>query len=212
MKALLPVLLLAFTSVANAEISVNKNDIKSSEVTLNITGTEASELKKIILDYEGSLDSILKAGIKDEHDASTIRSLNCGADACQMIVSAEALTNKDTQDYYDDNFNKKLLTLSNSQALVTPQMGRGLDGAKAKMDARFLRLLMEKSNDSKNIRVSRSMPSNLKNPDQISSPLYEVTLSTGNLSIKCYSSIVTGMGVVNFLEESCSVEARANLK
>lgn len=42
--------------------------------------------------------------------------------------------------------------------------------------------------------------------------LYEVIFELPSLSIVCYSSIVTGMGVQNFLSESCSVTATALLR
>lgn len=208
MKKIIPVLILAMTSTVHADVKIKKLENRTENpVILTFTGEEARALKEIANDYDGTIDSILQNGA-GKNDFSMIRGLRCGTDTCVMELEAEVLTKEDTREYYAEKFNKSLKNLADGEVLISPLMGKSSEGMTA-LDSRFLRLMMEKSNESNLVHIKTSRPSSLKNAEQISSTLYEVSMKSGALSITCYSSIVTGMGNVNFLSESCSVNAVA---
>lgn len=209
MKALVPVLFLVATSVARAEVTISRSELQNSHITLNITGSDARDLKNLLGDNSIRVDLQNSKDI----DNSDIRYLRCGADSCEMVLSSRVYTNKDADHVFSEDFKAELLALDDSQVLLSPHVGVGLDGpVESKADSLFLRLLMDKSREVKEIRVSRKMPSNLKGADDLVSNLYKLSFNTKNISFTCHSSIVTGMGDVNFLNEGCSVEAVAQVK
>lgn len=199
-------LVLSFSTVAFADITVDKNTNKYGPVTMTITGSDAAVLSDLIKD-----DSILAEQI-NSRDASAIRSLSCNGDSCTLLFEGELKSNKDTEDYYDKSFNKTLLGLKDDQRIVTGTMGRGFDGVSSDYEARITRLLLEQSQINKNIKIKRYSLSKIGKGPEGTIRLFDISLKISSLEISCYSTLYTDMGNVNKVFENCSLTATATVK
>lgn len=205
---MIPALFLCFSSIAHAGLELRSTKGVSDEKQIVLTGRDALNLRKVINDYEDAVDTVLKKGASDD-DPSMIRSIDCrSADSCVVSIDAEVLTKNDTQDYYSEDFNKVLRSLADDEVVISSHMGRASgEGGVSTLDARFLRLMQEAASQTDVVRSQSFKPASMRNADEVSSKLYEVSFKTGKMNLTCYSSIITGMGLVNFLEESCSIKA-----
>ncbi len=196
---------------AFAGVEIQKGSSRYGTVMMKLTGEEAQLIKALSSGYDGKADMYLQKGAAKE-DVSNIRSVNCASEVeCTIVYDAEVLTNKDQQDFYGKAFNEKLKSMSVDQALIMPTMGKG-GGNETPYDARVLRLLMENPSGMKGISIQSFRPSAKTTGEVVSSRLYEVQVKTKSMKLTCFSSIITGMGVQNFLEETCSIEAIAQQK
>lgn len=197
-------------SVAQANVSIERAQIKSSEIIVTVSGEDAKILKTFISGYDNEVDSVI-AKAANTDDYSSIRAIACAGEVCTVRAEASAYGKADTQDYYDKDFNQKLRGLQDDQVVVMSN-AKEMTGAKSSYEARILRLMIENAQGLKNVSSKNFKANSLKQADLVSSLLYEVRLDLSSLSIVCYSSIVTGMGVQNFLSENCSFTATANVK
>lgn len=195
---------------AQAEVTIQRSNLRDSTIKMKVTGEDAKALVQLTRDYNGAEDMYLAKGASKE-DFSSIRNLRCSEDACTIEFNGDVYSASDAEDYYTDEFNAKLRSLRADEVIVSDRMTE-MSGAPLFYESRILRLMIENRSEMKGIQYKRSLPLSLTKKDVVASPLYEARLKSNNLSIVCYSQIVTGMGVVNFLNESCSLNAKAKVQ
>lgn len=193
-----------------AEVVIQRSELKDSTIKMKVTGEEAKALAQLTRDYNGSEDMYLAKGAGKE-DFSSIRNLRCSGDICTIEFDGDVYMASDAEDYYTDEFNAKLKSLGADEVLVSPRMA-DLNGAPHFYEARLLRLMIENRSEMKSIQYKKFSPLSLTKKDVVASSLYEASLKLKDLSIICHSQIVTGMGVVNFLNESCSLNVKARVQ
>lgn len=207
-KATLSVCLLALSvsTIASANVRINKDAPAYGEIALIITGDDARIISEVISE-RSSLEK--KA---DQKDLSNIRAVSCGLNDCTIIVDGESKTNKDTEDYYSKSYNKQLLALKDSERLVSaPTLGKGYDGGTNTYDAKVLRAILD-NNQSLNAKITRYSTSKIgKGGDSGVVPLFKIEWKLSSLNITCYSTLYTDMGDVNRVHESCSISAVGSL-
>lgn len=190
------------TFSAQAEVKlVSEND---NGVSIRVTGKDVATLQAVL--ENGSLDE--GAG---KNDYSTIRSLTCDKDSCTIVARGSLLTAADSQDYYTKDFQKTLKSLKANQVLLTGHMGEGNDGTVDEFDGRVTRALMN-AHFAQADGVEAKLERNLKT--KITSDLGSVVVMTASagteVKIKCYTSVELQMGVQNFTQNTCNVDAVVN--
>ncbi len=198
-----------FITIAKSEAAQYSNEPR----TLLIAGEDAKTLRKLLAGYDETMDTVL-AKNAEQNDNSDIRSLKCSDsdETCTLVFKGDAFSNKDGEDYYTKSFNTSVKGLAENQILLTNST-KQLDGSKASYEARILNILMENKHKVPGLKYIIHKPIGLTNPQvNVSNLLYEVELKLQNIQLRCYSSIVTGMGNTNFLHENCAIQAIANVK
>lgn len=206
------VTLITLSTIANAQVEIDKSQLHQSKTlrTFTVKGQDALTLRKLVSDYEMQPDHILSQAI-DKADNSSIRSVQCGANTCTIQFEGDVHTNKDTKEYYSEEFNNQLLSLKDNQVFIS-EYSKDFTGSPSQYEARILRLMQENSNEISGISEKISKPLSTKSPDTVSSLLYQLNLKLNSMKLTCYSSIVTGMGNLNFLSEVCGLEVVADVK
>ncbi|MES2802197.1 MAG: hypothetical protein V4654_06865 [Bdellovibrionota bacterium] len=198
-------------------ITIEKSEAvqySSEPRTLVISGEDATTLRKLLAGYNETIDTVL-AKNAEPSDMSDIRSLKCSDSeaTCTLVFKGYAFFNEDTEDYYTPSFNALVNSLAGNQVLLTNRVKQLEAGSKTSYEARILNILMENKHKVPGLKYKIHKPAGLSDPQvNVSHLLYEVELKLQNIQLRCYSSIVTGMGSTNFLHENCSVQAIANVK
>lgn len=203
MKSVLLMSAIAFFSMsAQAEVKLVSSD--QNGIAIRVTGKDVKTLKEI-LEY-GSLDNVAAT-----NDYSTIRSLSCDKDSCTIVTRGDLKTSADAADYYTNDLNKTLGSLKDNQVLLlAPGIGAGNNGTIDEMDGRVTRALMNAQlSEGVKVKMERNLRTKLK-ADQGSLLVLTAAAELSEIKIKCYTSLELEMGIQNFAQNNCSLEAIVN--
>ncbi|WP_415061915.1 hypothetical protein [Bdellovibrio sp.] len=166
--------------------------------TIRIVGEDGQLLKKILEDSQIEIK-------EDAADTSTIRKIICDSSGCSLTVNGDVQTAENVEEYYSDDYNKKLKSLKNNEVLLSAPMMGTEPGDRNNNDGLMIRALQLSRFESRNIQLQVEKNAT-PGADQWLVPVLKISLRMKSFTLQCSSGINIATGVKNSLHESCYLE------